>query len=90
MALDDEQRTIARTFETADALSLHYCNVADRVLKLLVFFGVVMTLAYEAYSRMWPIREMLSVYLGAFAWSAWSMSGIARSARCRSSSTIVH
>ena len=65
--LDDEQRTIARTFETADALSLHYRNVADRVLKLLVFFGVVMTLAYEAYSRLWPIREMLGVYLGAFA-----------------------
>lgn len=66
-ALDDEQRMIARTFETADALSLHYRTVADRVLKLLVFFGVVMTVAYEAYSRLWPIRAMLGVYLGAFA-----------------------
>ncbi len=67
MALDDEQRVMARTFETADALSLHYRKVGDRVLNLLVFFGVVMTVAYEAYSRLWPIRAMLGVYLLAFA-----------------------
>ena len=67
LALDDEQRVMARTFETADALSLHYRKVGDRVLKLLVCFGVVMTVAYEAYSRLWPIRAMLGVYLVAFA-----------------------
>lgn len=66
-ALDDEQRVVARTFETADALSLHYRKVANLVLKLLVFFGVMMTVAYEAYLRLWPIRAMLGVYLGAFA-----------------------
>lgn len=65
--LDPEQRSVARTFETADALSIHYRTIGDRVLKVLVSLGIVMTVAYEAYSRVLPIRAMLGLYLGAFA-----------------------
>jgi hypothetical protein len=67
IALDHEQRAIASSFATADALSIHYRKVGDRVLKVLVALGIVMTLAYEAYSRLLPIRAMLGLYLGAFA-----------------------
>ncbi len=65
--LDHEQRTLARTFETADALSIHYRKIGDRVLKVLIALGIVMTLAYETYSRFLPVRAMLGLYLGAFA-----------------------
>jgi hypothetical protein len=66
-ALDPEQRRLARMFAAADGLSIHYRKVGDRVLRMLIASGLVMTAAYEAYSRILPIRAMLGVYLGAFA-----------------------
>lgn len=65
--LDVEQRTIAATFAAADRLSIHHRRIGDRVLKVLIALGIVMTVAYEAYSRLLPVRAMLGLYLGAFA-----------------------